>query len=155
MANAATNRAKLRIFDSSLDFLSDTLKFGLGVGATYVFNNNHDVVNDGGAASANVGQNEATGTNYAPGFAGAGRRTLAGKAVTEDDTQDYAKWTASNLLWTAIDGVTATFGWLYKHVTSDAVSELLFFFDSGFPWTANGGDVTLAWDTTHGIATLG
>lgn len=155
MADAAYNKGKTGILDGSILLLSDTIKLALGAGATYVFNNNHDFVNDGGAASANPGQNEATGTNYAPGFAGAGRKTLAGKAVVEDDTNDYGKFTASNLTFSGVDGFTSTFAWLYKHLTSDAASTLLFFFDTGFPFTANGGDVNLNWNATHGIATLG
>ncbi len=157
MANAFTNRGKAIILDSTLDLVADTIKFGLGVGATYVFDNNHNFVNDGGTQAANPAHasNEASGTGYVAGFAGAGRRTLAGKAITEDDTLDYAKFTATNLTWTAINGFTATYGFLYKHITSDAASPYIAFYDSGFPFTANGGDVTLQFDATNGVLTLG
>lgn len=156
MANAWYNRGKAIIFDSTCDVVADTIKFALGVGATYAFDNNHNFANAGGAQAVEPlhASNEASGTGYTQGFAGSGRKTLAGKAITEDDTNDYAKFTATNLTWTAINGFTSTYGILYKHITSDAASPLLAFFDSGFPFTANGGDVNLNFDATNGVATL-
>ena len=154
MAEVFYNKGKHGILAGAILLLTDTIKFALGAGATYAVNPDHDFVNDGGAAAANPGQNEATGTGYAPGFAGAGRKTLSGKAVTEDDALNYAKFTAANLTFTAVNGFTATFGWLYKHLTSDAASPLIAYYDTGFPFTANGGDVNLNWDGTNGALTL-
>jgi hypothetical protein len=156
VANVAFNRGKKGVKDGSILLLTDVIKLALGVGATYVVNADHDFANNGGAQSQAPlhASNEASGTNYVQGFAGAGRKTLAGKAITEDDANDYAKFTATNITFTAINGFTATYGILYKHLTSDAASELLYYFDSGFPFTANGGDVNLNWDATHGVSTL-
>lgn len=148
------NRAKKALLAADWETLTDTFKAML-VDADYVANADHDFVDDGAsAATARPGQQELSGTGYASGFAGAGRKTLSSVTVTEDDTNDRAKLSAANLVWTAIDAGTAAALIVYRHLTSDLLSELFGHFDSGFPKTTNGGDLNANWHA-DGVATLG
>jgi hypothetical protein len=136
MANLGFNRGKKIILDSSLDLVADTLKLSLHTSG-YVPNADHNFMSEA--------TNEVSGTGYTSGFGGTGRKTLTSPAVTQDDTNDRAKFTAANIVWSAVDGFTAAMAILYKHITSDAASPLIGKFDGGFPKTANGGDLNFNW----------
>jgi len=53
-----------------------------------------------------ISGNEISGTGYASGFAGAGRKALSGRTLTKDDVNNLAKWTFDDLTWSAIDAGT-------------------------------------------------
>ena len=139
MANRFYNRAARRILDGNLNLTSSTLKIML-VDAGYTFNADHDFV---GSGAGTPGGEELSGTGYAAGFGGAGRRTLANKVFSEDDTNDRGEMDCDDVTWTAINAGAAAAAIVIKEGTSDADSELIAFFDSGFPVTTNGGDLTL------------
>jgi hypothetical protein len=90
--------------------------------------------------------NEISVTNYTGSFAGSGRKTLSGKTVTEDDTNDLAYFDASDLTWTTL-GSGATIGGaiLVRELTTDANSVLIAFVDLTDTAT-NGGDITITWN---------
>jgi hypothetical protein len=143
MANVFYNIAKDQCFDGGIVVLSDTIK-ALLVTSGYTANADHDFVDAGGAND--VVDHEVSGTGYAAGYAGAGRKTLGSKTMTEDDTNDRGKFTAANLAWTAINGFTAAAVVLFKNGSSDdTTSKLICYIDGGFPVTANGGDVNVNW----------
>lgn len=99
---------------------------------------------------------EATGTGYTAGFGGSGRKTLASKTSTEDDTNKRAKLDAADLQWASINlGATKVTGFAFlKEITNDAGSLLIGYCDEGgFPITTNGGNLDLAWDSV-GYAVL-
>lgn len=82
---------------------------------------------------------EMDGANYV-------RKALANQTVTEVDASDLAKLTCDNITWSTLGvGTRQVAGMvLYKHVTNDADAVLIAYIDSGgFPFTANGGDVTV------------
>lgn len=143
MANFLYNHAAFRIMNGSLDLLTDTLKFML-VNNTYVANRDHDNVS--AASSAEI-----TATNYTGGFGGAGRKILAGKVVTEDDTNDRAELDCNDPVWTALGGaLNATIQAILviKENTNDADSWLIGHIDTStgtpsLPFTTNGGDFTV------------
>lgn len=95
---------------------------------------------------------ELSGTGYA-------RVTLASPAVTEDDTNDYAKITATNPgTYTAINAGTIAGAWVFLRTSGggsdiDATDPLVCFLDCT-DLVTNGGDVTLSFDATNGILTL-
>jgi hypothetical protein len=139
MASFLYNRGKKEILDGTIDLVNDTLKAML-VTSSYSANPDDDFASAPAAA-------ELSGTGYASGFAGAGRKTLASKSITEDDTNNRAEFTAANLQWTGIDAGTAAAVVLYKHLTNDGASVLIAYIDTGgFPKTTNGGDLNINWN---------
>jgi hypothetical protein len=138
------NRGKTQVLNGGVDLLTDTIKVML-VNASASFNADHNFVSE-------VNTNELSGTGYAGGFAGSGRKTLASKTVTEDDTNDRAEFDAADVTWTAINAGTASAAVLIKEGTADTDSVLIAYLDFTDVVT-NGGDFTLQWDA-EGILQL-
>jgi len=152
MANLVYNRAKKEILDGTIDLVNDTIKVML-VTSSYVADDAHDFVDEAGANDPI--DHELTGTGYAAGFAGAGRKTLSAKAFAEDDANNRGEFDdTADITWTAIDAGTAAAAIVYKHITSDAASVLIAYIDQGgFPVVTNGGDLTIQWNA-EGILQL-
>lgn len=141
MADLTYNRARTDILDGDIDLLTGTIKAML-VGSGYTANKDDVFVDDGGANDPI--DEELSGTGYAAGFAGAGRKTLGSKTVTQDDANDRAEFDFADLSWTGIDAGTADAMIVYHHITSDAASQLIAYNDSGgWPKTTNGGDLNV------------
>lgn len=85
----------------------------------------------------------------------ASRDALADEAVNEDTANDRAEFDATNFVFSTLanDGSRDIQGIVvYQHKTSDADSVPLFWIDTGgFPFMANGGDLTMNWNA-QGIA---
>lgn len=85
---------------------------------------------------------EMDGTNNA-------RKTITTPALTEvTGAAGYVKLTGDNQTWTALGAGTRQVQavLIYKHVTNDTDSVPIAYIDTGgFPFTANGGDVTITW----------
>lgn len=145
MASLVYNRAKNGMWGgngAAISLLSDTIKVML-VTSAYTANPDHDYITASGA-----GTNEIVATNYTGAFGGAGRKTLASKTLTEDDTNDRSVFDAADVTWTSIGGATnATIAAaiLVKEGTSDADSQLLVYIDIADTAT-NGGDITIQWN---------
>jgi hypothetical protein len=133
MANLGYNRGKYLLIGTA-DLLAITIKAAL-IASGYTPLATHNFMSDV--------TNEVSGTNYSSGFAGTGRQTLGTPAITEDDGNNLAKFSSANIVFTSVNGFTAAGMVLYKHLTSDAASELLVWIDGGFPFTANGGTITI------------
>lgn len=113
--------------------------------------------NAGAAADLNttsdIVANELTATNYA-------RKTLASVAVTEDDTNDWAKLSAANpSTYTALGGAandTIVGAWVVRRASNgsdtDASDTLWCFLGLASSVPTNGGDVVLSFGT-NGIST--
>lgn len=108
------------------------------VDANYTFDKDHDYVSD-------VVANELTGTGYTGGFGGSGRKSLATKTLTLDDTNDRIVLDADDLTWSGINAGTAAAAILFRELTNDASSPLWAYLDPANVVT-NGGDVTLIWN---------
>ena len=144
MAVLTYNQGRTDIGDGTIDFLTNTIKIML-VTASYVANKNDQFVDEAGANDPI--DHELSGTGYAAGFAGSGRKTLATKAVTKDDPNDRAEWDADNITWTGINAGTAAAAIMYFHNTADTDSVLIAYIDSGgFPIVTNGGDLSINWN---------
>ena len=144
MAVITYNQGRTDLLDGSIDLLTDVLKIML-VTASYVANKD-DVFVEEGVDDAN--EHELSGTGYTAGFGGSGRKTLSAKAVTKDDANDRAEFDdTADITWTGINAGTAAAAILYHHLTSDLLSTLIMYNDSGgFPIVTNGGDPTVQWN---------
>lgn len=144
MASVLFNLGKKELLDGTIDLGANTIKAML-VTSSYVPNADNDFVDDGGANDPI--DHELSGTGYAAGFAGSGRKTLGSIAITEVDGSDRAEFDAANLTWAGIDAGTAAGIIIYRHLTSDLLSTLIAFIDTGgFPVVTNGGDLTITWN---------
>lgn len=146
MANILFTKARELIANhnaaGTINLLSDTLKVML-VDDTYVGNADDQFVDDGTANDP--ASHEISVSGYTGGFGGAGRKTLAGKSIAPDFTDDVAYFDANDVTWTAL-GAGATIGaaLLIREGTNDADSRVIAKFDVTDTPT-NGGDVTLVW----------
>lgn len=122
----------------SIDWVSDTLKVML-VNASYTFDNQHDFVDD-------INANELSGTGYTGGFAGAGRKTLASKAINHDTANQRIEFDAADpSAWTGLNAGTIAWAIIIKEITNDAASIPVCALDPTNLVT-NGSDVTLVFD---------
>jgi hypothetical protein len=127
MANVY-NRGKFIILDSSLDFVSDTIKCILLTDAA-TFDVDHNTLDQ-------ISTNRAAGTTD---------QILAGKSVTEDDTNDCAYWDATDVTFAAVTGgQTVGAAALYKEVGAESADLLVSFYDL-VDTDANGGAITVQW----------
>ncbi len=87
-------------------------------------------------------------TGYTGGFGGSGRKTLASAAVTEDDTNHWAKLAAANLVWSALatGDTIGQYCAIIHEITNDAGSDVLGYVQIASGNTpTNGSDVDLNW----------
>lgn len=135
MANALYNRGKKLILDATDLTTADLRVLLLKSGS---FDADHNFVSD-----LTPGTNEQSGGTYV-------RKALANESVTEDDTNNIAKFDADDVTWTALSvtsgNVTAAV--VYKYNAADASAELVAWIDTmtpALPFTPNGGDWTIQW----------
>lgn len=134
------NRGKYLVLSGGINLLTDTIKAVI-VTPSYTFSADHNFISD-------VSSNELSVTGYTGGFAGSGRKTLANKSVTEDDSSDLAYFDADDLLWTSLStGGTVGGLALVREVTNDSASPLIAFFDL-VDTPTNGGDIGISWNAS-------
>jgi len=80
-------------------------------------------------------------------------------SITQDDVEDEAVADGGDLTWDTLDGETIQGVLLYKQVGGDDTTPaddplIAYITSSDFPLPANGGDVTVQWNT-EGILNLG
>jgi hypothetical protein len=135
MASFFYNKAKKLFLDGTLDWDSQTFKAML-VTSAYTANPDHDFISSASAA-------ELSGTGYAGGFAGSGRKTLTTKTVTESDADDRAYIDCDDVTWTAINAGTIAGMIIVREVATDANSYLVAYLELTAAQPTNGGDVTI------------
>ena len=143
MASVVFNKCLSELFNGNLDLAADDIRVAL-----LMTNTTADTNEDAATLSA-LTLDEQDGTNYV-------RKALTTETVTQDDTNDLAKFDADDVTWTALGaGTRNTQGALvYKHVTNDSDSIPLFFVDFGNQVVHTGADYTLVWNSSNGIATI-
>ena len=142
MASGSYNRGVKELLNGTTDFLTATIKCALLATATpYTYNPDHDFMDAGGANDPTDAELSVTG--YTGGFGGAGRKTLASKTITENDTDNRVEFDAADLTWTVLStGQTIEGAVIIKEVTNDAATVLYAFLDpTNVP--TNGSDITL------------
>jgi len=123
VANALATSYKKLTLDADLDLLVDTIKV-VGLSAAYTFSAAHDFLDD------------LTGIL---GTSGA----LTGKTTT-GGVFDAADLTP------AFTGISTDIArlWVFKDTGVAATSPLIYFMDTGFTHTQNGGNVNLTWNAS-------
>jgi hypothetical protein len=94
---------------------------------------------------AAITDHEITGTGYAAGYGGAGRKSLGTKTATADLANDRVPLDAADLTWTALDaGLVRYAAVILEAGGSDATSTLVAVLDVPATLT-DGTDFTLTW----------
>lgn len=138
MASIVTNHGRLVTIKGAtgaIDLLADTIDVIL-LGTGYTPSVDHNFASDL--------TSELSGTGYASGFGGSGRKTLSSKALVEDDTNDVAYFDAADVTWTGINAGTIGYAAIVQRGASDAASPLIAVIDVADTVT-NGGDITIQW----------
>jgi hypothetical protein len=149
------NNAAEQIGLGNVDWVNDTLKV-MFVTASYVANRDHVFVEEG-VNDAN--QHEIVCTGYTGGFAGAGRKSLASKTITQDDPNDRVVFDAADFTggttWSSLgNGTNATIAGaiVIKEVTADTDSLLICYLDfTESTLATNSSDVDLTFHATNGV----
>jgi len=143
MASGAFNRGIRDLLNGTTDFLTDTIKaLLLGTATAYTYNPDHDFLDAGGANDPT--DSELTGVSgYTRGFGNAGRKTLASKTVTENDSNNRVEFDCADPAWTGLGaGDTIAAAVIAREVTDDAASVMFAYLDPTDTPT-NGSDITL------------
>ncbi len=133
MASMWTNKGAFIVMSGQLDLSSAAgLKFIL-LQSSLTPLRTHNFIADISAAECNV-------TGYVGGFGGAGRKALASKTVTEDDTNHRGVFDAADpTQYTLGAGNTLRHAVIVEEKTSDADSPVIMFNDMGADKVTNGG----------------
>jgi hypothetical protein len=119
---------------------TDTFQIVL-LGAGYSF------TPDGNNGYANVSANEITAAGYT-----AGGKTIANPAVTQDDTNNWAKWDGDDVTWTSLATAAIAHAVIYDQTITTPVNDpLVCRFE--ITTASNGGNYQLAFNA-GGIAQL-
>ena len=140
MASGWYNSGLRDVLDRTIDLVADTIKVIL-VTSTYVPDPDHNFADDL--------TNELSGTGYAGGYAGSGRKTTATKSFDTDTVNNRVEFTFAGVTWTAINAGSPKYAILVKEITNDAATRLVAYLDLGTV-TTNGGDLTVTPDVTLG-----
>lgn len=141
------NAGATGLANRSIDYAADTIKLLLlDTDVAYTFDADHATV-----AAILAAASELDAAGYTGGFAGAGRRTLGTKTITNDTANNRTVFDAADPAgWTLASGKTVSKAIVYKSGTSDADSIPLWHLDFTDTPT-NGGDFALQFAAT-GIA---
>lgn len=140
MASVMPNKFRTLLLNSGINLLTDTIKVML-VSNTYTPDKDHSFVSSITSGTTK----ELSGTGYVAGFGGSGRKTLASKTVTQNDTSDIGYFDAADVTWTGINAGTVGYVVVLKEVTSDADSPIIAIHDVSPDVVTNGGDYTVQW----------
>ncbi len=140
MPDFAFNKAKAELARGNIDNVADDIRVLLLKSSTP--DQDLDFVVDLVPAT-----NEVTVSGYA-------RQVLGSKVVTEDDTLDRADIDAGKAVFASLAaGETITWAIVFKFITNDAASILLYAFDVADTAT-NGGTFEVRWNGVDGVGTL-
>jgi hypothetical protein len=138
MSSMLTNRGMHSILSGTVDLTADTIKVML-LDSTFTPLATHNFVSE-------ISSDELTGSGYVAGFAGSGRKTLASKTFTEDDTDGVVTFDAADLTWAAINAGTAKYAAIIKEITNDAASLVIGYVEFT-PRVTNGSSLVVSWST--------
>lgn len=126
------NHAKEQMLLKALDFDTDTFKVMLlGVG--------YSLVIDGNLGYADVSANEISTTNYV-----ATGQALTALTVTQDDTNDRAKWDAADVTWSSLGTTVIDHAIIYDDtITIPTADPLICHVE--ITTDSNGNNYTISW----------
>jgi len=137
MANFIFNEAKRALAAGELDLDTDDLRLML-----VMTNTTADTEDDVNFVGSFTTLDEYDGASYA-------RQAIAGKVINEDAANNRAELDGTDTVFTSLGAGTrqAQAAVLYKHVTNDADSVPIAYFDTGgFPFDGTGSNVTVQWN---------
>ena len=138
MASYWYDHAAYLVLNGALNFASGGNDIRVALVMT---NTTADTEKDKALMNAFTTLDEYDGANYV-------RKSLT-ESLGEDNTNHRGEFDATDITWTALGAGTRNCqgAIIYKHVTNDTDSIPLAWLDSGgFPFTGNGGDVTITWN---------
>lgn len=142
MASGAYTSGITKMLDGSYDFLTDVIRVILIRAAVYTFNKDDDFVDAGG--SSDVLDAELSVSGYTGGHGGSGRKALASKTITTNDTSDRVEVDCADFTWTALaSGQTIAAAVVEKPGTSDDTTAILICYMDPTDVPTNGSDITL------------
>lgn len=130
---AVTNFAKKHLLCGGFDLVNDTIKVA-------ILNSNHVTDIDAQEYFDDVNTNEVSGTGYT-----AGGKELTGKAVNVDNTNNLAKFTASNVTWDNVTFTNGRYACIYKSTGDASTSPILCIKDFGINKSPAGTDFKIVW----------
>jgi hypothetical protein len=134
MADVIYNSFKNQLFNAGVNLASDTIMCAL-VTATYSPDQDlHDFFDDI--------TNEVVVTGYT-----AGGVALVGKATTQDNVNNRAKWDFTDPYWDIIGGLTARGAIIYKYNANPALAALICYCDFGADQVITTGRFTINLNT--------
>jgi len=136
MALSIYNNFKEQLLNGEFDLTSDTVRVILVTG--------HTPNIDTHVGYADVSGDEVSGTGYTAGGA-----ALAGKSVSQDNTNDRGEFDANDVTWTSLSAGTPSHAIMYDD--THASNLLIAYWEVTTP--TNGGDYTLQWNA-NGILLL-
>ena len=140
MTDFCYNYGSMYLWNGDYDILTEAALKVMLVTSSYVEDRDNQYVDDGGADDP-IDHEISGGSGYTGGFAGAGRKALAGKGITIDLGNDRSDFDAADVTWSTIDTTTEPADLLcIIEDTSDAASPLISHHD--FVAVTNGGDLT-------------
>lgn len=139
MADVIYNNFKKNIMNGGIDLDTDTIKVALVTSSYTPDQDTHEFFSSV--------TNEVVGTGYTAGGA-----TLAGKAVTADNTDNEGVFDADDVVWTT-STITARGAVLYKSTGVAGTSALIAYIDFGSDKISTAGSFTIAWNA-EGILNL-
>jgi len=132
MANKVYSKGLEELANGDLDWVNATdVKVAL-METGYTFDDDHDFWDD-------VSGDEVSDASYA-----AGGQALGNKSVTRDTGNNQVELDADDEVFSSLDVVNPYSAIVYRDTGTPATSPLIAYFDTDFPFTANGGDVTIS-----------
>jgi len=138
VSSVVSNKIKALLLSGGVDLDTDGIKAML-VTSAHTPNADDNFVSTYTAS-------ELSGTGYAGGFAGSGRKALASKTVTQDNVNDLAYLDADDLVWTGISAGTAAALVLYKPVNDDTDSPIIAVFQFSVAIATKSSELTVSWN---------
>jgi hypothetical protein len=141
MANFTYNEAKRAQAEAEIDYGSGgaTIKVAL-----VMTNTTCDTEDDVNLLNAFTTLDEMDGSGYS-------RQTIGSQAVAEDAGNNRAYFDGADVTFTSLGAGTRQVAGalIYKHVGADSANIPIAYIDTGgFPFTANGGNVTIQWNAS-------
>lgn len=130
MASGVYNRFKANLMEGKYDLENDVVQCAL-LNSTHAFDVDHNTWSQ-------VSANEISGTGYT-----ANGNALAGKAVTQDQTDNEGVFDANNAVWTSAS-FTAAHAVIWDNTAND---ELIASIDFGGDQQVTSGTFTIQWNT--------
>ena len=150
MANVY-NRSKSRWANGNNDWLTTAFKLML-VTASYVYDPDHDFVDEGGANDPI--DHEISIAGYVAGHGNSGRHTFDNRTVAESDANDRGELKADDEVWTSLGpasgGPTIAAAIVVHEATGDDLGTELVFYLPITPQQVNSSNFTLTFSTNGG-----